>query len=118
LSNRARQTAQATSASITARLLRDLDEEFKQIDAERTGYDEQFALLPSQATVLDRGASLDNKGGRGGPTIGGLPKGVLGERARCLRGISIAELRPADGSAVGASSESVSFLGSCGATGG
>jgi hypothetical protein len=46
LSNRARQTAQATSASITARLFRDLDEEFKQIDAERTGYDEQFALLP------------------------------------------------------------------------
>jgi hypothetical protein len=49
LSNRARQTAQATSASITARLFRDLYEEFEQIDAERTGYDEQFDAVAGQA---------------------------------------------------------------------
>jgi hypothetical protein len=37
--------------------------------------------------VLDRGASLDDEGDRGGPTFGRLPEGVPHERARCLKGI-------------------------------
>ena len=46
-------------------------------------------LLDGTSTaVLDRGASLDDEGDRGGPTLGGLPEGVSHERARCLRGRS------------------------------
>jgi hypothetical protein len=44
-------------------------------------------LHGTPATVLDRGASLDDEGDRGGPTLGRLPKGVSHERARCVRGI-------------------------------
>ena len=45
-----------------------------------------------QATVLDRGAPLDDEGDRGGPTLGRLLEGVSRERARCLRGIPIPEI--------------------------
>jgi hypothetical protein len=47
----------------------------------------EILLHGSQATVLDRGAPLDDAGYRGGPTLGRLPKGVSHERARCLRGV-------------------------------
>src|SRR5947209_18949119 len=47
----------------------------------------EVLLHATQATVLDRGASLDDEGDRRGPTIGRLPKGVSHERARCLRGV-------------------------------
>ena len=43
-------------------------------------------LHGASATVLDRGASLDDAGDRGGPTLGRLLEGVPHERARCLRG--------------------------------
>ena len=38
----------------------------------------------TSATVLDRGAPLDDAGDRGGPTLGRLLEGVSDERARCL----------------------------------
>jgi len=42
----------------------------------------------TSATVLDRGASLDNEGDRGGPVaIGRLLESISHERARCPRGI-------------------------------
>jgi hypothetical protein len=81
-------------------------------------FDSEVLLHRSPATVLDRSAPLDDASDRGGSTLGRLPEGVSHERARCLRGISIAELRPTDWSTVGSGSESVSFLGSCDATGG
>jgi hypothetical protein len=46
------------------------------------------------ATVLDRGAALDDEGDRGGPFVGGLLKGVSYERARCLRGVPLPERSP------------------------
>ena len=49
------------------------------------GSSSEVLLHGTQATVLDRGASLDDAGDRGGPTLGRLPKGVSHERARCLR---------------------------------
>ena len=52
----------------------------------------EVLLHGSPATILDRGAALDDKGDRGGPTLGRLLEGVSHERARCLRGIPIAEL--------------------------
>src|SRR6202035_260121 len=47
----------------------------------------EVLLHLTSPTVLDRGAPLDDKGDRGGPTLGRLPKGISHERARCLRGI-------------------------------
>jgi hypothetical protein len=47
--------------------------------------DPEILLHGSQATVLDRGAALDDEGDRGGPPLGRLPKGVSYERARCPR---------------------------------
>jgi hypothetical protein len=41
--------------------------------------------------VLDRGASLDDEGDRGGPTLGRLLEGVSRERARCVRGVPLPE---------------------------
>jgi hypothetical protein len=49
----------------------------------------EVLLHGSPATILDRGAALDNKGDRGGPTLGRLFEGVSRERARCLRGIPL-----------------------------
>src|SRR5437763_1091687 len=45
--------------------------------------DPEILLHGSPATVLDRGAALDDAGDRGGPSIGRLPEGVSHERARC-----------------------------------
>jgi len=42
-------------------------------------------LHGSPATILDRGAALDDAGDRGGLTLGRLPEGISNERARCLR---------------------------------
>jgi hypothetical protein len=56
--------------------------------------DSEVLLHGTQATVLDRGASLDDAGDRGGSTLGRLPKGVSHERARCLRGILVVEIPP------------------------
>ena len=53
--------------------------------------DSEVLLHGTQATVLDRGAPLDDAGDRGGPTLGRLPKGVSHERARCLRDIHSSE---------------------------
>jgi hypothetical protein len=47
----------------------------------------EVLLHGTQATVLDRGAPLDDAGDRGGPTFGRLPEGIPHERARCLRGV-------------------------------
>ena len=47
--------------------------------------DAEVLLHRTQATILDRGASLDDAGDRGGPTLGRLPEGISHERARCLR---------------------------------
>jgi hypothetical protein len=49
----------------------------------------EVLLHGTQATVLDRGAPLDDAGDRGGPALGGLLEGVPYERARCLRGIPL-----------------------------
>ena len=38
--------------------------------------DSKILLHGTQATVLDRGASLDDEGDRGGPTLGRLLEGV------------------------------------------
>jgi hypothetical protein len=46
----------------------------------------EILLHGAPATILDRGASLDDEGDRGGPTIGRLLEVVSHERARCLRG--------------------------------
>jgi hypothetical protein len=54
----------------------------------------EVLLRRTPATVLDRGASLDDEGDRGGPTLGRLPEGVLHERARCLKGVSIVRDTP------------------------
>jgi len=54
----------------------------------------EVLLHGTQATVLDRGASLDDEGDRRGPTLGRLLEGVSGERARCLRGIPALERQP------------------------
>ena len=51
-------------------------------------------LYRTQATVLDRGAALDDAGDRGGPTLGRLLEGVSHERARCLRRHSADETSP------------------------
>ena len=48
----------------------------------------EVLLRGTPATVLDRGASLDDAGDRGGPTLGRLLEGVSHERARCLSGMS------------------------------
>jgi hypothetical protein len=53
--------------------------------------DPEVLLHGTQATVLDRGAALDDAGDRGGPTLGRLPKGVSDERARCLSGVPTIE---------------------------
>ena len=45
----------------------------------------EVLLHGSPATILDRGAPLDDEGDRSGPTLGRLPKGVSHERARCPR---------------------------------
>jgi hypothetical protein len=45
-------------------------------------------LYGTQATILDRGAPLDDAGDRGGPNLGRLPEVVSDERARWLRGVS------------------------------
>ena len=50
--------------------------------------DAEVLLHRTQATVLDRGAPLDDAGDRGGSALGRLPKGLSDERARCLRGHS------------------------------
>jgi len=49
--------------------------------------DAEVLLHRTQATILDRSASLDDAGDRGGPTLGRLLEGVSHERARCLRGV-------------------------------
>ena len=49
--------------------------------------DPKVLLHGTPATVLDRGALLDDEGDRGGPTLGRLLEGVSRERARRLRGI-------------------------------
>jgi hypothetical protein len=54
----------------------------------------EVLLHGTQATVLDRGASLDDAGDRGGPTLGRLPEGVSHERARCARGDPIGKDTP------------------------
>src|SRR5207244_2321942 len=46
--------------------------------------DSEVLLHRTQATVLDRGALLDDEGDRGGSTLGRLLEGVSHERARCL----------------------------------
>jgi len=51
------------------------------------GIGSEVLLYGAQATVLDRGASLDDEGDRSGPTLGRLLEGVSRERARCPRGI-------------------------------
>ena len=49
--------------------------------------DPEVLLHGTPATVLDRGAPLDDEGDRGGSTFGRLLEGVSHERARCVRGI-------------------------------
>jgi hypothetical protein len=49
----------------------------------------EVLLHGTQATVLDRSASLDDAGDRGGPSLGRLLEGVSDERARCLRGLPL-----------------------------
>jgi len=49
------------------------------------GINSEVLLHGSPATILDRGAALDDEGDRSGPTLGRLPKGVSHERARCLK---------------------------------
>src|SRR5207302_4159090 len=56
-----------------------------------TGESSKILLHGTQATVLDRGASLDDEGDRGGPTLGRLLEGVSHERARCRRGVPVVE---------------------------
>ena len=51
----------------------------------------EVLLHGTQATVLDRGASLDDAGDRGGSTLGRLLEGVSRERARCPSGVQIVE---------------------------
>ena len=58
----------------------------------------EVLLHRTPATVLDRGASLDDAGDRGGPTLGRLLEGVSHERARCPRGIPVVEMPPDSGS--------------------
>ena len=45
----------------------------------------EVLLHRTQATILGRGAPLDDAGDRGGPTLGRLLEGVSHERARCPR---------------------------------
>jgi hypothetical protein len=47
--------------------------------------DPEILLHGTQATVLDRGAALDDASDRGGPALDRLPEGVSHERARCLK---------------------------------
>jgi hypothetical protein len=54
----------------------------------------EVLLHRTQATVLDRGASLDDAGDRGGSTLGRLLEGTSHERARCLRGIPPLKIAP------------------------
>jgi hypothetical protein len=54
--------------------------------------DSEILLHGTQATVLDRVASLDDEGDRGGSTLGRLLEGVSHERARCLKGIPRPEI--------------------------
>jgi len=49
--------------------------------------DSEVLLHGTSPGVLDRGASLDDAGDRGGPSIGRLPEGISHERARCLKGV-------------------------------
>ena len=56
--------------------------------------DSEILLHGTQATVLDRGASLDDEGDRGGPTLGRLLEGVSHERARCPRSIPPLKIPP------------------------
>jgi hypothetical protein len=53
--------------------------------------DAEVLLHGAPAAVLDRGPSLDDEGDRGGPTLGRLLEGTSHERARCLRGIPVAD---------------------------
>jgi hypothetical protein len=59
------------------------------------GSTQKFLLHGTQATVLDRSASLDNEGDRSGPALGGLLEGTSRERARCKRGHSDSREHPA-----------------------
>jgi hypothetical protein len=56
---------------------------FQTADDRRIG--SEILLCGTQATILDRGAPLDDASDRGGPALGRLPKSVSDERARCLR---------------------------------
>src|ERR1700720_3586718 len=49
------------------------------------GSPQKFCGTGHRQQFLDRGASLDNEGDRGGPALGRLLEGVSHERARCLR---------------------------------
>jgi hypothetical protein len=49
----------------------------------------EVLLHGPQATILDRGAPLDDEGDRGGPTLGRLLEVVSHERARCLWGVLV-----------------------------
>jgi len=53
----------------------------------------KILLHGSPATVLDRGAPLDDAGDQGGPPVGRLLEGVSYERARCLQGVSVGKIR-------------------------
>jgi hypothetical protein len=68
---------------------------FQTADDRRIG--PEVLLYRTQATVLDRGATLDDAGDRGGLTLGRLPKSVSHERARCLRGIPVPQAPPVIG---------------------
>src|SRR5262245_40407208 len=47
--------------------------------------DPEILLHRTSATVLDRGAALDDACNRDGPPVGRVFEGVSRERARCLR---------------------------------
>ena len=53
------------------------------------GIGSEVLLHGTQATILDRGASVDDAGDRGGPTLGRVPEGVPDERARCVKAIPL-----------------------------
>jgi hypothetical protein len=67
----------------------------------------EVLLHGTPATILDRGASLDDAGDRGGSTLGRLPEGVSHERARCRRGVPVVEITLIAGAywAIGSESE-------------
>jgi len=54
----------------------------------------EVLLHRTPPAVLDRGASLDDQGDRGGPTLDRLLEGVSRERARCLRGVPLLKRDP------------------------